>query len=274
MITSANRGDVQMLSHSVLALEILNAAARRDVRFSSEPPLCELSLSGPALSLRTLEGIELIGSMDEQSTRELQSIDVSDNQLTMLEPLSELFPRLVDIDASFNNVVYLGGRRPMEHRWRRPLSFLLALNLSHNRLVEAPQLSAMPQLRVLNLASNTIHATNLAKRLRCGLKLETIDLSNNNVDFGVDDYTREIRIAFRRLANLRTLRLQHNPFTYAIVDYDLHILATMVGHGRAKPFSTGYFINDIEIDEQFWKKATRWRKPAALAYINDGTYVL
>ena len=51
-------------------------------------------------------------------------------------------------------------------------------------------------------------------------------VSHNQLNWTPGDFQRDLRV-FDRMKHLESLAIQHNPFCFALADYDLHILKSI-----------------------------------------------
>lgn len=146
----------------------------------------------------------------------LESLDLSDNELTTLDPIvnthKERVPALRVLKARSNQIRIFEAVLPS----------LRELDLGYNQLSALPPLSGVPRLELLVLSHNKITGSwEGLKWLDSTLKV--LDISDNMYAFMPSELTGQLLI-LKNLRCLHTLRLKGNEFTYKLPEYQVVVL--------------------------------------------------
>ena len=195
-------------------------------------PTSTLDFSGDPFQLQSLEYLNIIGLGKPELREKLTEFHLARNQLTSLTPLaydvqskvSNMFPKLKKIDASFNTIGFLCSGyngMPSYNEWPCKMECLTELNLQHNQLTQIPGLKSMPNLRMLNLSHNRIRPP--WKTLKDGHNLEVLKLHENKLNWMPSEFIRDLRV-LRHLTNIKHLTVCDNPFCNELPKYDLYVI--------------------------------------------------
>lgn len=248
--------------HRHLTLEVLNYCTHGNVRKARSPPLQELRLSGPEWKLETLAHLSEVGFEAISSRADMRYINCSGNHLRSLKDISDTFTYIRIVDASKNDIEFLCGSAQL-NRWPRALKYMVELHLAHNRLMEVPDLSSMPGLKVLDVSENAITALNFKQNLIHGKALQRLDLSYNRIEWNSARFERGVAV-FAHLRRLAALNIDHNPFCDAIAEYELHILRYVLRNVAKRMANSNFTLNHVSITSDMWQRARAVRKVVAL----------
>ncbi|KAJ1611385.1 leucine-rich repeat protein [Cryptosporidium canis] len=184
-----------------------------------------LDFSGQCFKLTTLRGTSG-GLLDKHlKLNEVETIDLSDNDLVSLEDMFSL-----DDSLKFDSLINLNLKGNKISGFDNPISlpYLIKLNISLNNLFELPDLTCLENLMYLNLSKNSIQIHESGKeawlRLKKCTKLRKLDISYNNINVSPSTLARLV-LMFKD--SLREFSIHGNPLCSVFPEYQSLIISCM-----------------------------------------------
>lgn len=216
-----------------------------------------LHLHGPGYELTSLSGI---ATLIKDGKSRIDEVNVQDNELSSLIDLSSLH-HLKRLYASRNKIAYICAREydAKLNRWPEKMVSLVELKLSRNRLVEIPDLSSMPSLRILDLSVNSITASSFHE-IGNGKYLEEINLSSNQLVWDtMENFTRSSRV-FRETTKMKRIFLAQNGVVDLFPRYAYFILAHIRSKSKLAGTRAIQQVDDFLVDRNMNERADAIRK--------------
>eukprot|EP00762_Andalucia_godoyi_P004551 ANDGO_05115.mRNA.1 Rho GTPase-activating protein gacEE len=177
-----------------LTVQALQEVATTDLAKAKYPVY--LDFSDPRFQLASIRGLSFVNA---ESVKELC---LNENMLQSLDNDLIPFPNLKRLHAARNQLTlfsFLDGLRKLD-----------TLDLSGNRLVTLPDVSAFVELRVLNLSGNAL--TGHIEGIVGCRKLENLDLSSNDFLWDPSALDENLGILASSSKRLSQLKFEKNPF--------------------------------------------------------------
>ncbi|OII71296.1 leucine-rich repeat-containing protein [Cryptosporidium ubiquitum] len=184
-----------------------------------------LDFSGQRFKLTTLRGTSN-GLLNKYlNLSEIETIDLSNNDLVSLEDIFSL-----DDSLRFYSLINLNLMGNKISKFENPISlpYLIKLNISSNNLSELPDLTCLENLMYLNLSNNNIQINGSRKEAwknisKC-TKLRRLDLSYNNISISPSILGR-LALMFKN--SLTEFSIQGNPFCSIFPEYQSLIISCL-----------------------------------------------